>query len=173
VHAGRRRLDAALNQMVERAADDCDVACLLAEPSGGWPADLEALRVRLAARGKPTLLVATQIDRPASAAAAWPPPAIDPSAIALAQGALGSSTPGGPPPRDPTTAFLEWAHARRQQTPSYRPSEDSGIADDDARFTVEVRIGDECWGRGTGRTKRAAEREAALRALEGAGRSDG
>jgi ribonuclease-3 len=94
-------------------------------------------------------------------------------AIALAQRALGSSTPGGPPPRDPKTAFQEWAHARLQQTPSYRTSEDSGIEDDDARFTVEVRIGDECWGRGPGRTKRAAEREAALRALEGAGRSDG
>jgi ribonuclease-3 len=75
--------------------------------------------------------------------------------------------------RDPKTAFQEWAHAKLQQTPGYRTSGDSGIEDDDARFTVEVRLGDECWGRGTGRTKRAAEREAALRALEAAERGDG
>ena len=37
------------------------------------------------------------------------------------------------------------------------------------RFTVEVRIGDEVWGRGVGRTKRAAERAAAARGLEQAG----
>jgi GTP-binding protein Era len=83
VHAGRRRLDAAMNQMVERAADDCDVACLLAEPASGWPADLEALRLRLAARCKPTLLVATKSDLPASAAADWPPRGMDPEAVSL------------------------------------------------------------------------------------------
>ncbi len=83
VHAGRRRLDAALNQMVTEAADDCDVACLLADPAGGWPADLEALRVRLAARGTPTLLVATKVDQPASAAAPWPPPGVDREVVAL------------------------------------------------------------------------------------------
>ena len=83
VHPGRKRLDAALNQLVAEAADDCDVACLLADPATGWPAELEALRVRLAARGTPTLLVATKQDLPASAAAAWPPPGLDPAVVAL------------------------------------------------------------------------------------------
>jgi GTP-binding protein Era len=123
VHAGRRRLDAALNQMVERAADDCDVACLLAEPSGGWPADLEALRVRLAARGKPTLLVATQIDRPASAAAAWPPPAIDPSAIALRVSAR--SGEGVP-------ALLDAIAARLPESPPLYPTDQ--LSDRPLRF---------------------------------------
>jgi ribonuclease-3 len=94
-------------------------------------------------------------------------------AVGLARRVLASASPLGPPPRDPKTAFQEWAHAKLQQTPGYRTSGDSGIEDDDARITVEVRLGDECWGRGTGRTKRAAEREAALRALEAAERGDG
>ena len=94
-------------------------------------------------------------------------------AIALARRALGSASPRSEPPRDAKTALQEWTHAQLRRTPSYRTSRDTGVEDDDARFTVEVRIGDETWGSGTGRTKRAAEREAAEHALERAGRSDG
>jgi len=83
LHAGRRRLDAALNKLVAEAADGCDVACLLADPAGGWPPDLEELRGRLAALGKPTLLVATKLDLPASAAAPWPPRGTGPDGAAL------------------------------------------------------------------------------------------
>ena len=72
-------------------------------------------------------------------------------------------------PRDAKTAFQEWAHARRQQTPRYRTVADSGVDDDDDRFTVEVLVGDETWGRGIGRTKRAAERAAARAGLARAG----
>ena len=78
--------------------------------------------------------------------------------------------------RDPKTEFQEWAHAERRTTPSYRTTGDSGVEDDDARFTVEVSLEGEVWGAGTGRSKRAAERSAALRALErvaGAGRRGG
>ena len=52
-------------------------------------------------------------------------------------------------------------------------SRDSGVEDDDARFTVEVSIGGEIWGSGTGRTKRAAERNAAREALARTAPGDG
>ena len=66
---------------------------------------------------------------------------------------------------DPKTRFQEWAHARFQTTPSYRPVADSGVENDEQRFCVEVCVGGEPWGRGTARTKRAAERAAAEEAL--------
>jgi ribonuclease-3 len=66
---------------------------------------------------------------------------------------------------DPKTRFQEWAHARFQTTPSYRPVTDSGVENDEERFSVEVCVGAEPWGRGTARTKRAAERAAAQAAL--------
>ena len=87
-------------------------------------------------------------------------------AFALARRALGPAGAREEVPRDPKTAFQEWAHARFRATPTYRTASDSGIEDDEARFTVEVRIGGETWGAGTGRSKRVAERLAAERALE-------
>jgi ribonuclease-3 len=66
---------------------------------------------------------------------------------------------------DPKTRFQEWAHVRFQSTPSYRPVADSGVENDEQRFSVEVLVGGEAWGRGTARTKRAAERAAAEEAL--------
>ena len=67
--------------------------------------------------------------------------------------------------RDAKTAFQEWSHARFRATPGYRVTHDSGVENDERRFTVEVGIGDETWGTGVGRTKRAAERAAAAAAL--------
>ena len=81
--AGRRRLDAALNRQVEEAADACDVALLLADPAARFGPELSALQARLAARGKPVLLVATKVDRPDAASAAWPPPGAAPAAACL------------------------------------------------------------------------------------------
>jgi ribonuclease-3 len=69
------------------------------------------------------------------------------------------------PERDAKTSFQEWAHARYRTTPCYRTLVDSGVADDERRFTVEVSIDDEAWGRGVARTKRIAERLAAKDAL--------
>lgn len=66
---------------------------------------------------------------------------------------------------DPKTAFQQWAHAELQLTPRYQMIGDSEQDDDDDRFTVEVRIGDEVWGRGIGRSKRQAELRAAGEAL--------
>jgi ribonuclease-3 len=77
--------------------------------------------------------------------------------------ARGIETGGGA--RDPKTEFQEWAHARYRTTPSYQTVRDSGTEDDESRFTVEVWVGSESWGRATGRSKRSAERAAALAAL--------
>jgi ribonuclease-3 len=74
--------------------------------------------------------------------------------------------------RDPKTRFQEWAHATLQDTPRYSPVQDTGVENAEDRFTVAVRVGEERWGTGTGRTKQAAERAAAAAALarvEGAG----
>jgi ribonuclease-3 len=67
--------------------------------------------------------------------------------------------------RDAKTEFQEWAHARFRQTPRYDLVGDSTEDNDAARFAVEVSIGTEVWGRGVGRSKRVAEREAAAAAL--------
>ncbi|MBW2578767.1 MAG: ribonuclease III [Deltaproteobacteria bacterium] len=68
--------------------------------------------------------------------------------------------------RDAKTEFQEWAHARFRQTPRYEMVGDSTEDNDDERFAVEVSIGTDVWGRGVGRSKRIAEREAAAAALE-------
>ena len=67
--------------------------------------------------------------------------------------------------RDAKTRFQEWAHAHFKQTPTYRALADSGDDADAARFTVEVSVGGEAFGRGVARTKRQAEQQAAQRAL--------
>jgi ribonuclease-3 len=77
------------------------------------------------------------------------------------------------PSRDAKTGFQEWAHARVQQTPSYRTVADSATENDERRFTVEVRLGGEVWGRGVGRSKRLAESAAARDALARAREHDG
>jgi len=67
--------------------------------------------------------------------------------------------------RDAKTEFQEWAHARYRQTPHYVLIADSTEDNDAARFAVDVLIGTQVWGRGVGRSKRVAEREAAAAAL--------
>ena len=66
---------------------------------------------------------------------------------------FGEALAEGRVPHDAKTAFQEWAHAELRETPRYRLVDDSGIEDDDARFTVEVSVGEERYGRGVGRTK--------------------
>ena len=69
------------------------------------------------------------------------------------------------PVRDSKTRLNELSHARFQSTPRYRTLSDTGIENDEARFTVEVLIDDEPWGRGVGRSKQVAEWAAAATAL--------
>jgi ribonuclease-3 len=59
----------------------------------------------------------------------------------------------------------ELIQAREQQTPAYYVIEATG-PDHDRRFTIEVRAGDTVLGRGSGRSKKEAETEAARSALK-------
>ncbi|HEY5657186.1 MAG TPA: ribonuclease III [Myxococcota bacterium] len=87
------------------------------------------------------------------------------AAASVVRRCLGKALAGSEAGRDAKTAFQEWSHAQFRRTPSYRLVQDSGVENDERRFTVEVRVGDEAWGTGVGRTKRAAERAAAAAAL--------
>jgi len=66
---------------------------------------------------------------------------------------------------DYKSQLQEYIQAREQQTPAYHVVEAEG-PDHDKRFTVEVKLGDRVLGRGTGKSKKAAETEAARSALE-------
>jgi ribonuclease-3 len=59
----------------------------------------------------------------------------------------------------------ELLQAREQRVPSYHIIETSG-PDHDKRFTVEVRLGDTVLGKGSGKSKKAAETAAAEAALK-------
>lgn len=67
--------------------------------------------------------------------------------------------------QDAKTAFQEWSHAELRVTPRYRTIFDTGVENDDARFTVEVTVEERVYGNGMGRTKREAELAAARIAL--------
>jgi ribonuclease-3 len=78
--------------------------------------------------------------------------------------ALGDSF-GEPELVDPKTRLQEQLQARGQGTPQYRTTGTRGPAHA-LEFSVEVRLGEEVLGVGSGPSKRAAEQEAARRALE-------
>ena len=66
---------------------------------------------------------------------------------------------------DYKSQLQELIQVREQQTPVYQLVEAMG-PDHDKRFTVEVRAGDIVLGRGSGKSKKMAEAEAARTALE-------
>ena len=66
---------------------------------------------------------------------------------------------------DDKSRLQEIIQARQQKTPAYRVIEAMGPAHD-RRFTVEVRVGDTVLGRGSGKSKKSAEAEAARSALD-------
>ncbi len=67
--------------------------------------------------------------------------------------------------RDYKSLLQEYAQSHFQATPIYRTVEEQG-PDHAKEFTVEVLIADKVYGLGRGRSKRAAEQEAARQALE-------
>ena len=79
------------------------------------------------------------------------------------EAALEAGTP--PPERDPKTQLQEWAQARFRCVPTYHDVADSGVENDEGRFVVEVRVAERTLAEGVGRSKRQAEREAAVAAL--------
>ncbi|MFQ5996179.1 MAG: ribonuclease III [Dehalococcoidales bacterium] len=66
---------------------------------------------------------------------------------------------------DYKSQLQELIQSRYQSTPNYRLVEATG-PDHDKRFTVEVVLGDTVLGRGSGKSKKRAETEAARSALE-------
>lgn len=66
---------------------------------------------------------------------------------------------------DYKSQLQELIQARYQQTPAYQLVEAVG-PDHDRRFTVEVKVGDTMLSRGSGKSKKMAETEAARSALE-------
>jgi len=69
---------------------------------------------------------------------------------------------------DPKSLLQEWAQAALGQTPRYHLLAATG-PDHQKEFTVEVRLGGEVYGAGTGLNKQAAEQAAAKAALQRAG----
>jgi ribonuclease-3 len=66
---------------------------------------------------------------------------------------------------DYKSKLQELMQAKRQLKPKYRVIEAVGPAHE-RRFTVEVRVGDSIMGRGSGKSKKSAETEAARIALD-------
>ncbi len=66
---------------------------------------------------------------------------------------------------DYKSQLQELIQSRQQQTPTYNVIEAVG-PDHDRTFTVEVRLGDTVLGRGSGKSKKVAEAEAARSALD-------
>jgi len=66
---------------------------------------------------------------------------------------------------DYKSELQELIQAKEQQIPTYHVIESTG-PDHDKRFTVEVRVGDTLLGRGSSKSKKTAESEAARAALE-------
>jgi ribonuclease III len=69
-----------------------------------------------------------------------------------------------PPRGDPKTEIQQRIQAERHITPTYRVVEESG-PDHSKLFVVEVMVGSEVLGRGSGRTKKEAEQNAAASVL--------
>ena len=66
---------------------------------------------------------------------------------------------------DSKTILQELAQGKSEQKISYRLVKEEG-PDHDKSFSVEVRIGKEVYGTGTGKTKKSAEQEAAFNAIK-------
>lgn len=66
---------------------------------------------------------------------------------------------------DYKSKLQELTQSRFQQTPSYQMAAEAG-PDHERTFTIEVSVNDEVLGRGSGRSKKLAETEAARAALE-------
>lgn len=73
--------------------------------------------------------------------------------------------------KDAKSRLQEWSQAELKETPSYITISATG-PDHDREFTIEVRIGDEVYGTGVGKSKQQAAQAAAQAALERLGVGD-
>ena len=76
------------------------------------------------------------------------------------------------PPRDPKTSLQEWAQARALPLPRYQEVARAG-PDHAPHFTVRVSVQSQAPGEANGRSKRAAEQEAAANLLAAISENDG
>jgi len=75
VHESAKPLNVALNELVNTAAEDCDLGLLLVDPYAGWGETHAALHAKLTARGCPVIVVATKADLENRKSIEWPPSA--------------------------------------------------------------------------------------------------
>jgi GTP-binding protein Era len=87
MHAVAKPLNVALNEIVDAAADGCDVALLLVDLTRGWEAEHADLAGRLREKETPFLVVGTKSDRAGSAAPEWPEEAPQPLCVSARTGA--------------------------------------------------------------------------------------
>jgi len=73
LHESEKLLNRRLNDAVQDALDDCDVAWLLVDLSRGWTPSHDDLLARLSAAGKKAFAVGTKCDLARAARAVWPP----------------------------------------------------------------------------------------------------
>ncbi len=72
-HDSTRALNRALNDVVDAAAADCDLALVLVDLTRGWAPAQAELCARLREHGTPSLVVGTKLDRPGARRGPWPP----------------------------------------------------------------------------------------------------
>ncbi len=71
-HHSPKKLNEALNSIVESVARDCDVACLLVDRTVGWTEIHDELATALRAQRRPSLVVGTKSDLPRARQNDWP-----------------------------------------------------------------------------------------------------
>jgi len=128
LHEGGRPIDCAMRSAAKEVAADCDLALLLVDPARGLEPLHREWLARLAGRGAQALLVATRIDRPEAAAAAWPPEGV------AAGDALRVSARTG----EGIDALLAEMIRRLPEGPAYFPSEQ--LTDRPERFLAAEAI---------------------------------
>jgi GTP-binding protein Era len=72
-HPGAKRLNEALNAVVEEVTRDSDLALVLVDRGRGWSETHDELATRLQELGRPTLLVGTKSDLASASDGPWPP----------------------------------------------------------------------------------------------------
>jgi GTP-binding protein Era len=73
LHSGQKLLNTVLNDQIDEAARDCDVALVLSDLTSAWGEDHDALMAALAKRRTPALVVGTKLDLRGAADTPWPP----------------------------------------------------------------------------------------------------
>ena len=134
-HTSSRALNRALNELVDEAAADCDLALVLIDLTRGWEPEHAELCAALAERGTPYLVVGTKLDRQRAGQAPWPP-AAGPGAA----GALRVAAPTG----EGLAALLDEVVRRIPEGPPLYPGGE--ITDRSLRFLAAELVREAAFG---------------------------